>query len=91
MHYPSLRIFFLILVLIAFFGFGSLVPVPSLRSKVVSGILGPELDEIRDHLKIIPEIRSHMNEVSRVVQDIRTLIAKIPTINKSSLFRIPGQ
>lgn len=66
------------------------MPVPSFRSKVVSGLLGPELDEIRDHLQIIPEIRNHINELGSVVQDIRTILAKLPTIGKNSFFRLPG-
>ena len=56
-------------------------PIPSFRSTVVTKILGPELDEIRQHLQIVPEIRSHIKDVVSVVHDIKALLTKLPTAN----------
>lgn len=65
-------------------------PVPSLRSTLIANTIGPELNEIREHMKIIPEIRGHMNEIANVVQEIRLLIAKVTSLDKNSFFRFPA-
>lgn len=62
-------------------------PLPSWRSAIVAKVLGPELDEIRGHLQIVPEIRQSMDEVNKVVHDIRALLDKITSFDKKSFFR----
>ena len=66
-------------------------PTPSIRSTIVSKVIGPELDEMRQHLQIVPEIRSHMNEVIAVVHDIRDLLRKVATFDKKSFFALASK
>lgn len=74
-------LFLLIALLLTMFVMLNASPVPSFRSSVVSTVLGPELDEIRQHLQIVPEIRNYMKDVVGVVHDIRNLLTKLPALD----------
>lgn len=51
---------------------------------MVTKILGPELNEIRQHLQIVPEVRDYVKDVVRVVHDIRNVLAKVPKFDTLS-------
>ena len=83
-------LFLLSLLMLSMVPVTQTVPAPSIRSTMVSKVIGPELDEIRQHLQIVPEIRSHMNDLMAAVQDIRNLLKKVSTFDKKSFFSLVG-